>query len=545
MSAPSRTIKRTATSAPLNIQLAIQGGGAKICALMATMEAVQELQDAGELKVTRIAGTSAGAIIGCLFAAGVRMKQVKTLLVDGRVGEELVRLFPMPGKFKIARHLRSGKPFWSTRVLEQKLAALFEAEQVFYLKDLREKKGVEVIVIAADLRDAQKVPIPEDTSIVNAIMDSSGLPYCFRTWKNGSGGGSLIVDGGICENLPVDGLEADLGKYGPIVPVTFNPVMRRTPDTITTFSMALLDTAMNNAITRARGSVPPDHVFSIRTSITTFDFDKALNDGLKGEYGDVKRQAQDWFSAFVKLQRRELFHVSEDPWTEQSATLQTIMSSLGEIYKGQHAQSFFKYIRCNFLVQANCLLEEGELHYGDPDEMLYELTFQPDKEPLYCMSIGLSQPKDTTHLGKTSFQLFDASNHELSLQYVPIINPDESRARELLICFTPALKPGNGSYRLRLQDQAIGLMRPLRETGEDELSFFPRRALGPVKNINLILQIPERLKNAVRMAGKAGRRLLDSELVDYRANGFWTLGWKGDDIVNPGLDGFRVDFNIY
>ena len=54
---------------PLNLQLAIQGGGAKIVALMATMEAIDDLQQSGKLRVTRIAGTSAGALVGAICGA--------------------------------------------------------------------------------------------------------------------------------------------------------------------------------------------------------------------------------------------------------------------------------------------------------------------------------------------------------------------------------------------------------------------------------------------------------------------------------------------
>ena len=38
-----------ATQTPLQIQLAIQGGGAKLCALLAAAEAVQELEAEGKI----------------------------------------------------------------------------------------------------------------------------------------------------------------------------------------------------------------------------------------------------------------------------------------------------------------------------------------------------------------------------------------------------------------------------------------------------------------------------------------------------------------
>ncbi|MEI8288171.1 MAG: patatin-like phospholipase family protein [Verrucomicrobiota bacterium] len=48
-----------------NIQIAMQGGGAKLSALLAAMEALQSSQNKNEIRVTRISGTSSGAIVAC------------------------------------------------------------------------------------------------------------------------------------------------------------------------------------------------------------------------------------------------------------------------------------------------------------------------------------------------------------------------------------------------------------------------------------------------------------------------------------------------
>lgn len=55
----------------LRIQVAFQGGGAKIFALIAAAEVLKSFEREGRIEVTRIAGTSAGALVGTLYAAGV------------------------------------------------------------------------------------------------------------------------------------------------------------------------------------------------------------------------------------------------------------------------------------------------------------------------------------------------------------------------------------------------------------------------------------------------------------------------------------------
>ena len=98
----------------MDIQVAIQGGGAKIWALLAAIEALQDLESQKILKVTRIAGTSAGAIAGCIFAAGIPAGNVRTILKT-QFGKELVQLFPKPNRYSVLRLLLNGKPLWNEK----------------------------------------------------------------------------------------------------------------------------------------------------------------------------------------------------------------------------------------------------------------------------------------------------------------------------------------------------------------------------------------------------------------------------------------------
>jgi predicted acylesterase/phospholipase RssA len=68
---------------PLPIQLCIQGGAAKRALLIAFMEAVEDLQKDQTLRVRHVAGTSAGAIAGTLFAAGIFRWKMKSMLNGG------------------------------------------------------------------------------------------------------------------------------------------------------------------------------------------------------------------------------------------------------------------------------------------------------------------------------------------------------------------------------------------------------------------------------------------------------------------------------
>ncbi len=111
---------------PFEIQLAIQGGGAKICTLIAALDAVQSLQKEGVLKVKRIAGTSAGAIVGCLFAADIRMEDVRERLRQ-IPPEKFSELFPPPSAWSIGWGLiKRGRPLWSTDFIKEHLRYFFD-----------------------------------------------------------------------------------------------------------------------------------------------------------------------------------------------------------------------------------------------------------------------------------------------------------------------------------------------------------------------------------------------------------------------------------
>src|SRR5688572_7458070 len=88
------TKQRTRSSPrPVKLQVAFQGGGARLAVLLAAAEAIQALETDGIIRVTRIAGTSAGAIVGAFLAADIPICQIRQALTS-EAGEELLARFP-------------------------------------------------------------------------------------------------------------------------------------------------------------------------------------------------------------------------------------------------------------------------------------------------------------------------------------------------------------------------------------------------------------------------------------------------------------------
>jgi len=540
---------------PPRLQLALQGGGARICALLAAMEAVQSLESRHLLKVTRIAGTSAGSVVACLYAAGLSLSSIRAVL-RSQPRERILSLFPRTSKFVMAWRVLRGQPFWPEHRLRRLLEQVFREARVRTLGDLEDKTGVKVMIVASDLVGGRSVLYKDPSDpIVSCLLDSCALPFFLRNASRG--GAHTIVDGGLCENLPVEQLRREEAAYGPVVGVSFREWEAGTPPrSFLDFSKALLDTSMNAAVSRAKASLGADRLHSIGTPLRTFDFEKALDVGLAEAYDLARTEAEAWFAGLASsLRTRGPQHsLSGDPWATGDPKL---LSRIWAVYRAQHEVVKYRYVRCSLVIQLNGLLEKGEPSHGFPDLVRYTIAFRPLDQPLTCISLavsplsGLSAASPTTFFGKTRWSVSDARNRELKTVGLPALNPAEPQNRELLIFFAGALRPAAGPaersaepYTLRFEDLVGQALPKLIRGRVDEMGLAFRRAAGPIGRADLVLQVPDRLRGARMVAkrgGTPGRDMTDEQLrePEFRAPlGFRALGWTAS-----GLDP-RVPFCV-
>ena len=238
-------------TAQVPIQLAIQGGGARITYLIAALEAVQSLEREGVVRVTRIAGTSAGAIAGALYAAGVDMRRARdTFEAQSR---ELLRAFPpADASLRALWCLLTRRPFWNAEPLRRVLAKLLAPHA--RLGDLK----IPLVIVASDLTNMQPCVYAEPSEpLLSSLLDSAGIPFFFRTPPADGDAYRVIVDGGVCENLPCDQLEysTDLGE---VVGISFAASRLGAPISGSlAFSRALFETALNASELRAHLALGP------------------------------------------------------------------------------------------------------------------------------------------------------------------------------------------------------------------------------------------------------------------------------------------------
>jgi NTE family protein len=157
------------------IGLALSGGAARGIAHIGVLEAL-EIED---IPVSAIAGTSAGSVIGALYAAGLPIAEIKRIVLHTkwndifRLSLPKLGLIPSEGIYEFMERVLPVRKFSSLRI--------------------------PFAAVATDLRTGEKVSITTG-SIARAVQASCSLPVIFAPTVIGN---RLLVDGGVVSQIPV------------------------------------------------------------------------------------------------------------------------------------------------------------------------------------------------------------------------------------------------------------------------------------------------------------------------------------------------------
>ncbi|MCK7610709.1 patatin-like phospholipase family protein [Roseibium sediminicola] len=184
----------TSTHAP-RIGLALGGGGARGLAHIPVLEAFDDLG----LKPARIAGTSIGAIMGAVYGNGRSGEEIREIARDLFADRNGVfsRLWQLRPK-RFADMFRSTPvQFDPQRVLE-----VFIGD---YLPKRFEDLQIPLRMHATDFYGCEEVTF-DSGPILPALAASIAMPAVFKPVLHN---GRYLIDGGVVNPLPFDGLRAD------------------------------------------------------------------------------------------------------------------------------------------------------------------------------------------------------------------------------------------------------------------------------------------------------------------------------------------------
>ncbi len=158
------------------IGLALGSGIAKGFAHVGVLEALEK----NDIKVDYIAGTSMGAVVGALYASGMKVDEIRKVIKNIK-WEELVD-FTLPGK-----GILSGKK------IEIFLRELLKGKTFRKLK-------IPLRIVATDIVNGEKI-IFKSGDVASAVRASISLPGIFVPYRHG---GKIYVDGGVVDPVPVN-----------------------------------------------------------------------------------------------------------------------------------------------------------------------------------------------------------------------------------------------------------------------------------------------------------------------------------------------------
>lgn len=198
--------------------MVLEGGGVKGIGLVGAFE---ELDKAG-YRVRQVAGTSAGAIVGALIAAGMPVAALKSTMssLDYRKfrDEGFVDKFGIGGK-TLSLALEQG--VYEGKFLHKWLAAELEKLGVRTFADLKldetwaahlpPERRYKLVVVASDLSGGRLARLPWDYKryglnpaeqpVADAVRASMSIPFFYEPVKLN---GNVLVDGGMLSNFPID-----------------------------------------------------------------------------------------------------------------------------------------------------------------------------------------------------------------------------------------------------------------------------------------------------------------------------------------------------
>jgi predicted acylesterase/phospholipase RssA len=531
--------------AAIPVQLCLQGGAAKIPFLAAFVEAIEELHNSGEIRITNVAGTSAGAIIGTLFAARVPMSSVRTHFAQA----PLDRIVPSRWWITVAWKLMRGQPLCDEEHLRTFLAGLLGCSELLRsnppkkldtFDDIFTHCRIRVRIMATNLTDGTPDVKEGRDPLVNSMLDSAALPFAFRAAKSPNG---TIVDGGLSENLPSE-LLSDDENDGPIIAASFARTAGSPPVKVRDYFMAVVGAGIDQGVDRARARLEErarvaellHEVYPITPPFQSFDFDKALTEGLQGEYEKLRDNARAWLKEFVqkrraqiraKEDRKGLAAVAIRQASDERAFFEREMpKNLARIYKTQYEPIKLRWTRSRLAVTVGAT-------DGDPDGVNHSTEFHTLGQPIWCHRLPILAAPQSHAVLKSGWKLYDPQRRVVPYFHMLMEADGDPPVVGLMICFETPLPPNTGPYRIALVEQVPDFMIKLRKKEKDDLWVSFHRRHGPVDRIEVIAHVPTSL-GKIRMEPMAGAQSFspidDFELSPSQPAGYESFGMFGVNV---------------
>jgi NTE family protein len=297
------------------INAVFEGGGVKGVGLVGAVSVTEELG----YQFVNVAGTSAGAIISSLIAAGYNAKELKAVLDE--LDYNLFKDKGVEDKIPLVGRLASvavQKGIYEGDFFSNWIQGLLDAKGVNTFGDLinqdhkdNPKYRYKLQVIAADVTRGKMLILPHDIKhygldpdslgIARAVRMSMSLPFFFEPveLEDGTGKKSIIVDGGLLSNYPVgifddeaeDALFPTIG-YKLVEPTEGKPREIKGPISLLTALFSTMMEAHDAQYIRDNNFARTVPIKTLGVGTTDFDISRERSDAL---YESGRKAATEFF----------------------------------------------------------------------------------------------------------------------------------------------------------------------------------------------------------------------------------------------------------
>jgi predicted acylesterase/phospholipase RssA len=540
----------------VDVQIAFQGGGARLGDFLAAAEVLQAEERAGRICVRRVAGTSAGAIAAAILAcggesakdvrahlqlAGSRLAQI----VSGTAAGEINLKSPLN-----AINVWRGKPLLNINGLRKVLSEVLEVAlnsgrkasvqhkidprlraPSLTFDDIARMSGKSLFVIAADLIEQHGVIYPERSHIIDALVNSCAIPFAFRGHRE------LVanphVDGGLCEYLSSDVLLAGVQQFGEVLAISFAQESDgRAPESAASYIQALISTAIRGSVARSTERLAPGAVLFLQSSHSTFDFAKAFTYPREDQGAVVQLKTQEWIRRWAR----------QNPGSASSSViLEQAMSDMFQWYNACRAREPRRSLKSALIATANCC-KAVSLEDAEPDGIVKEYSFAPQRVAMtmFYVAVGRAFPTsgvridvrtpDNQKVAHRRMLALDRKEIECGAGYVLLFD-------EPLMPLTDNEITEGKSYRVRvsyiLPGALAGLLGPSRH---DFITFSNGRSEN-YERVDVILRTPPsiRIRSHAQWSDEdkkgLGEELAGRELEFYDSfdPSMVSVGWRVRD----------------
>lgn len=372
------------------LQFAFQGGGAKFIAMLPVAAAIARLAKDEKIEISALAGTSAGAICAALIAAECDFDKLAAFLrANGNDRIKALRA-PLPNMTTLAptisditTHITSlriynprswfkvsswknglidyfpflksivfdGSPVLDASAVELFISDLFKCCRLDVasgkFSNIENYTNPRLFIAASDVVTGNGVKAIGN--LRRAVVDSCSIPFALRSFAYLSQ--SSLVDGGLCNNLPVDYLlENSDAPIFLVYPSEIESVTRPVIRNILTYAVSVVSCPIEYNVKRAKLSVEESFHLRVDVNFSTFDFDAAMafvNDVSRYDklYELTIRQLEDFVSTYGDIHNQHNVRVTD---TKNIADYAEMLGTATAEY-----ERFIELGRCLLMVHVN------------------------------------------------------------------------------------------------------------------------------------------------------------------------------------------------